>query len=150
MHKYLVSTFAKNKPNDLKPRADDPFYPTQADMLNASSHDMEMSNQKFEKICNKIIMNFKADKDFVAAFKKDKNEYMKYRLIQRDLVLPALSSDTMAYGSNYGISSHSYLIELNEDKLKAYKRALEMYCLYNEFAQSEETCSQKRINSLFK
>lgn len=145
----LLIAFANSKPNDLEPRANNPFYPTQADMLNASSHDLEISDQKFEKICNKILTSFKVDKDFVATFKKDKNEFLKYRLIQRDLILPALSSDSTAYGSNYGISSDSYLIELNEDKLKTYKRALELYCLYNEFAQPESACTKNKINSLF-
>lgn len=135
--------------NMLKSKADNSFYPTQANMLNESSKNIEFSDSSFEKICNNIVKNFKSDKNFVTAFNEDKTEFLKYRLLQRDLILPARKSDNTAYGSNYGIHSHSYLMELNRDKINSYKRSVQLYCLYNEKCQSRQACSEKKIKEIF-
>ncbi len=119
-------------------------------MLNFSNVSVEDSDKVFEKICNKIVENFKSDKNFVAAFNTDKAEFLKYRLIQRDVILPAKKSDPMAYGSNYAIHSDAYLKELNGNKIRDYKRMVELYCLYNDYYQPANACSDTQIEKIFK
>lgn len=147
---FSVIAFGASKPNNLELRADDPYYPTQADMLNYSSNRLVKLDKLYNNICNKIVQNFKSDKNFVAAFQKDKAEFLKYRALQRDVILPAFDNDPRAYGTNYELHSESYLLDLTNAKIKSLKNVVSDYCLYNDFAQSKESCSQERIESLFK
>ena len=64
-------------------------FKTQAEMINVSVKTRDFSEESFDKICNRIINNFKSDKDFVEMFKLNINEYKKYQLIARDTILPA-------------------------------------------------------------
>lgn len=134
----------------LEPKKQNPYYPTQADMLNFASDSIEASDKNFERICNQIVQNFKADKNFVVAFNADKAEFLKYRLLQRDMILPAKKTDLTLYGSNYQVHSDSYLKELSTNKIRDYKRMVELYCLYNDFSQPQNACSDKQIQKLFK
>ena len=125
-------------------------FKTQAEMINVSVKTRDFSEKHFDEICNKIIKNFKADENFVRMFKLNINEYKKYQLIARDTVLPAYKNSYTAYGTNYPIYSNSYLEELNENKIKEYRRIVELYCLYNDVYQPEGTCSEETIDNLFK
>ncbi len=138
------------KSNDLKLRSENPAYPTQADMLNYSHSRLAKLDKQYNGICNKIIQNFKSDKGFVDAFRKDQSEFLKYRLIQRNVILPAYDNDSTAYGSNYGLHSESYILDLTSAKIKSLKQVVNDYCLYNDFAQPENACSLERIETLFK
>ena len=142
--------WGKTRPNDLKLRADDPVYPTQADMLNYSNDRLVKLDKLYNDICSKIVQNFKPDKNFVEAFQKDRAEFLKYRAIQRDVILPAFESDPTAYGTNYELHSESYLLDLTNAKIKSLKKVVSDYCLYNDFAQPDNACSMERIESLFK
>lgn len=147
---FSIIAFGASKPNNLEPRSDDPFYPTQADMLNYSSNRLAKLDKLYNDVCNKIIQNFKSDKNFVEAFQKDRTEFLKYRAIQRDVILPAFDNDPTAYGTNYELHSESYLLDLTNAKIKSLKNVVNDYCLYNDFAQPEAVCSPERIESLFK
>ena len=124
------------------------FYPTQADMLNFSNKSTIEIENLFNKICDKIIQIYSNDKSFIKAFKKDKEEFNKYKFIQRDVVLPHIEDPTY-YGSNYSISSDSYLNELILNKINQYKRSIKLYCLYNDFNHDKSACSDKTIESIF-
>jgi len=142
---------AQNRPNDLILRSDDPIYPTQADMLEYSHKNYGEILSLYNILCTRIIKHFKADKNFVVAFKKDTETFKKYSLIQRDVILPSYeASKGTAYGSNYGIYSDSFLQELTLDKIKNLRNLVQTYCVYNDFNQSDDKCSEESINSLFK
>ena len=125
-------------------------FKTQAEMINVSVKTWDFSEESFDKICNRIINNFKSDKDFIEMFKLNINEYKKYQLIARDTILPAYKNSYTAYGTNYPIYSNSYLEELNENKIKEYRRTVELYCLYNDTYQPAGACSEETIDNLFK
>lgn len=125
-------------------------FKTQAEMVNVSIKTRDFSEKHLDEICNKIIENFKADENFVSMFKLNLYMYKKYQLLQRDTVLPAKKYDDTAYGTNYPIYSNSYIEELNENKIKEYKRAVETYCLYNDVYQPEGVCIEETIDNLFK
>ncbi len=126
------------------------FNKTQSDMLNISNASLIESDKKFEGVCVNIIDNFKSDNAFVRNFKKNIAEYLKYRVVLNDTILPSKTTDLTVYGSNYSIYSNSYLIELNEAKIEEYKRMVQLYCLYNDGLQPKNACSKKHLKNLFK
>ena len=142
------TTFVLAKNNYLNVNKENNFYPTQADMLNFSNKSTIEIENLFNKICDKIIQIYSNDKSFIKAFKKDKEEFNKYKFIQRDVVLPHIEDPTY-YGSNYSISSDSYLNELILNKINQYKRSIKLYCLYNDFNHDKSACSDKTIESIF-
>ena len=125
-------------------------FKTQAEMTTAAEQISDITSDKFEQICNKIIENYKTDNKFVTAFIADKEEFLKYRTMQINTVLPAYNSDFTAYGTNYPIYVGSYRNELTINKIKEYKRAVETYCLYNDIYQPAGACSEETIDNLFK
>ena len=125
-------------------------FKTQAEMTTAAEQISDITSDKFEQICNKIIENYKTDNKFVTAFIADKEEFLKYRTMQINTVLPAYNSDFTAYGTNYPIYAGSYRNELTINKIKEYKRAVETYCLYNDIYQPAGACSEETIDNLFK
>ncbi len=147
---FSASVFGASKPNDLQLRRDNPYYPTQADMLNHSHDNLTKTDKIYNDICDRIIQNFKSDKNFVNAFQKDRAEFLKYRAIQRDVILPTFGNDLTGYGSNYDLYSNSYLIDLTNAKIESLKKVVSHYCLYNDYFQPEEACSPKKIKSLSK
>lgn len=143
------TTFVFAKSNYMKLNKENNFYPTQADMLNFSNKSTIEIETIFNQICDKIIKIYSNDKSFIKAFKKDIEEFNKYKFIQRDVILPHNIEDSTYYGSNYSISSDSYLNELILNKIEQYKRSIKLYCLYNDFNQDESACSDKTIDSIF-
>ena len=125
-------------------------FKTQAEMTTAAEQISNLTSDEFDKICNQIIENFKADENFISAFKADKEAFLKYRTIQINTVLPAYNSNVTSYGTNYPIYAGSYKDELTINKIKEYKRAVETYCLYNDVYQPEGVCSEETIDNLFK
>lgn len=144
---FTTFVFAKNNCSNLNKEND--FYPTQADMLNFSNKSTTEIETLFNQICDKIITIYSKDESFIKAFKKDKEEFNKYKFMQRDVILPHYMEDSTYYGSNYAISSDSYLNELIINKIKQYKRSIKLYCLYNDFNQNESACSDKTIKDIF-
>lgn len=125
-------------------------FKTQAEMVNVSIKTRDFSEKHLDEICDKIMDNFKADENFISAFKADKEAFLKYRTIQINTVLPAYNSNVTSYGTNYPIYAGSYKDELTINKIKEYKRAVETYCLYNDVYQPEGVCSEETIDNLFK
>ena len=144
---FTTFVFAKN--NCLNLSKENEFYPTQADMLEFSNKSTIEIENLFNKICEKIIKIYADDKSFIKAFKKDKEEFNKYKFIQRDVILPHFAENSTYYGSNYSISSDSFLNELVLNKINHYKRAIRLYCLYNDFNHDKSACSNKTIESIF-
>ncbi len=128
-----------------------PPYPfkTQSDIINYSVKKQNISDEHFQKICNRIIKNFEADNDFIITFKLNNAEYEKYRLTQRDTIFPATRTNASAYGSMYPVLSCSYFEELNRYKIAEYKRAIELYCLHNSWAHPQNACCQETIDKIF-
>ena len=139
----LNCVFAKSIENCSQ----EPFFPTQADMLKESVKLTEASDKMYETICKRIIKTYSKDKDFIAAFKQEQKAYLKLRTIKRNTVLPSFSDRGNAYGSNYGIYANSFYVELNANEIKYYKKMIETYCLYNDF--KDIPCSPKDIDNIF-
>ena len=125
-------------------------FKTQAEMTTAAEQISNVTSDEFNKICNKIINNFKADKNFINAFKADKEEFLKYRTMQINTILPAYNTNFTVYGTNYPIYAGSYMDELTINKIKDYKTTIKTYCLYNDIYQPEGACSEETIDNLFK
>lgn len=124
-------------------------FQTQSEMINYSVNISNNINSDFENICNKIIETYRTDKNFVKSFREDKENFIKYREIQINTVLP-LQSNPVSYGSNYAIYYNSYYNDITIQKIKEYKKALKLYCSYNDFAQPEDVCNDKTIDKIFK
>ena len=125
-------------------------FKTQAEMTTAAEQISDITSDKFEQICNKIIENYNTDNKFVTAFIADKEEFLKYRTMQINTILPAYNTNFTAYGTNYPIYAGSYMDELTINKIKDYKTTIKTYCLYNDVYQPEGACSEETIDSLFK
>ena len=94
---FFIYLFVSNQifaNNSLEFKNKNIHYPTQADMLNYSNKSIEDSDKNFELICKRIVENFKSDKSFIYLFNLDKSDFLKYRLIQRDLILPHIKTDS--------------------------------------------------------
>ncbi len=142
---FLPSCFARE--NDLVPRADDPHYPTQADMLNYSAKRLDKMINRYNKICDKLVKNFHKDKDFIQALRKNQALYFQYRKSERDVVLPKGSSE---YGSNYGINSDSVILNSTENQIKNLRKLVDDYCFYNAYYNDENACKPETLNKIFK
>lgn len=113
------------------------------EIIKESDKDNGITDSEFETICSRIIETFKSDEQFVEYFQKDKEEFLKYRLIQIDTILPQGNSLP-----NYSVYANSYKQELTKRKVKNYKRALEAYCLYNS-VEPDDICSDESLEKIF-
>ena len=135
--------------NDLKPHADDPFYPTQADMLECSHKKCDKIISRLNKIYDNIAKNFSEDKEFIQALRKNQELFFEYRKSERDIALPKLNNG-IYYGSNRGIYSDFILKESTENQIKNLRNLIEDYCLYNHYEQDENACKPETLDKIFK
>ena len=143
----LTSCFARE--NDLKPRVDDPYYPTQADMIAYSHKERDKIINRYNKICDNLVKNFSEDKEFVQALRKNQELFIEYRKSERSIALPKLNNG-IYYGSNRSIYSDFVLIDSTENQIKNLRRLIEDYCLYNHYEQDENACKPETLDKIFK
>ena len=141
----FTSCFARE--NDLELREDDPYYPTQADMLAYSHKERDEITNRYNKICDNLVKNFSKDKEFVQALRKNQGLFLEYRKSERNIVLP---KRILNYGSNWGIHSDCTLIDSTENQIKNLRKLIEDYCLYNYYEQDENACKPETLDKIFK
>ena len=143
----LSSCFARE--NDLKPRADDPYYPTQADMLEYSHKRLDKKISRLNKIYDKLAKTFQKNENFVRALKKNQELFHQYRDTEREIIL-SHTNIIGYYGSNYGIYSDSITLNTIEKQISNLRMLVDDYCLYNHYEQDENACKPETLDKIFK
>lgn len=125
-------------------------FKTQAEMIHYSAKVSENYDEEFNRICNRITDYFKSDNDFIAAFNKDRDEFLKYRETHINTMLPAYLNTPTAYGTNYSIYHNSIKDNITANKILEYKQTIQTYCLYNTWQHPSNIYNKEAINNLFK
>ncbi len=125
------------------------FLGSDSQMLYFSDKALESLYKRYDELCTKIINNFKEDKGFVTAFKKDIAAFKKYRETQSNMIYPRQGT-TLTYGTMYEYTLWGYNYSLTVQQIENTKRNVEMYCDSNSaFLKDDSVCSEDRINEMF-
>ncbi len=143
---FLSSCFARE--NDLKPRKDDPSYPTIWNMVDYADDEVKKGKNKLDKIYDKLAKNFYKDEDFVRALRNNQELFFKYQKTENDFVLP--KGETSFYGLNYHLYSSGIYETSTENQIKNLRKLTEQYCFYSSFSNDEKACKPETLDKIFK
>ena len=143
---FLSSCFARE--NDLKPRADDPNYPTIWDMIKYANDDTKKNEKKINEIYDKLAKNFHNDEDFVRALRENQKAFLQYQKTENNFILP--KGEGASYGLNYRLYSSGIYETSTERQIDNLKQLTEKYCLYNNFLDNENACNTETLDKIFK
>ncbi len=142
----LSSCFARE--NDLKPRADDPNYPTIWDMIKYANDDIKKNEKKLSEIYDKLAKNFHNDEDFVQALRENQKAFFQYQKTENNYVLP--KGEGNSYGLNYSLYSSGIYEVSTERQIDNLKKLTEDYCFFNSFLDNENACKSETLDKIFK
>ena len=142
----LSSCFARE--NDLKPRADDPNYPTIWDMAKYANDDIKKNEKKINEIYDKLAKNFHNDEDFVRALRENQKAFFQYQKTENNYVLP--KGEGNSYGLNYSLYSSGIYETSTNKQILNLRELSEKYCLYNSFLDNEKACKPETLDKIFK
>lgn len=123
------------------------FWGSNSQMIYWSDETLKSLYSRYDKLCEKIVDNFKEDKSFVEAFKKEKVMFENYRESREQLVRPRQDN----YGMYMPIySKWGYDYSLTVEQIERTKKNIFNYCDVNSvFLKNPDVCSEQKINSMF-
>ena len=92
------------------------FSQTQAELNANSSQKLKKIESELSAIENKILNEYKEDKEFVSMFTQAQEKWKEYRDAQLRMKYPKRSPGW--YGSNHSMCINLYLTQLNRDRIE--------------------------------